>query len=590
MKTQKTTHNRKHDSIWMLAILMLNGLLCISSVSLGAAGTWKERAPMPTARLGLATAVVNGKIYAIGGYTASNSARLSTVEEYDLATDTWTQKSDMPTARCWLSASTVDGKIYAIGGHRVAGAAGLSTVEIYDPATDTWTQKADMPMGMVYHSSAVVDQKIYTIGGILQVGTPQLGTVVYDPLTDTWTTKAKAGKAGMSSTAVVDGKIYLLGGTTYPTASLTRVEAYDPVMDTWTTKADMPTARMGLSASTVNGKIYTIGGRTSNAGTTVSTVEVYDPVTDAWTTEAEMPTSRWGISASVINGKIYTFGGSEMAPPPHPAVATVEEYDPNPLVVDFNGDGIVDCADICMMVEYWHTDEAFYDIAPAPFGDGIVDVQDMILLSEHLFEEVFPIELLAYWKVDETEGIVAYDSAGQNDAALIGDPTWQPNTGRVGGALALDGIDDSAFAQFVLNPSDGPFSVLTWIEGGVPGQTVISQVDGADWLGTDPLDGASMTALAGSGRSGGPLLSQTVITDGNWHRIGLVWDGLNRTLYVDDVPVAQDTQTGLSGSAGGLNIGCGTSFEPNSFWSGLIDDVRIYNRALSADEIAVTAR
>jgi len=113
-----------------------------------------------------------------------------------------------------------------------------------------------------------------------------------------------------------------------------------------------------------------------------------------------------------------------------------------------------------------------------------------------------------------------------------------------------------------------------------PGQTIISQVDGADWVRADPSDGALMTPLTGSGRSGGPSLSQTVITDGNWHRIGLVWDGLNRTLYVDDVPVAQDTQTGSSNSVGGLNIGCGTSFEPYSFFSGLIDDVRIYNRAV----------
>jgi hypothetical protein len=89
-----------------------------------------------------------------------------------------------------------------------------------------------------------------------------------------------------------------------------------------------------------------------------------------------------------------------------------------------------------------------------------------------------------------------------------------------------------------------------------------------------------MTTLTGSGRLWGPLLSQTVITDGNWHRIGLVWDGLNRTLYVDDVPVAEDTQTGLDSSVGGLNIGCGTSFEPDSFFSGLIDDVWIYNRAV----------
>ncbi len=57
-------------------------------------------------------------------------------------------------------------------------------------------------------------------------------------------------------------------------------------------------------------------------------------------------------------------------------------------VVDFNGDGIVDGIDICMMVDYWHTDEPLYDIAPMPFGDGIVDVKDLVLLAEHLTIEV----------------------------------------------------------------------------------------------------------------------------------------------------------------------------------------------------------
>jgi len=57
-------------------------------------------------------------------------------------------------------------------------------------------------------------------------------------------------------------------------------------------------------------------------------------------------------------------------------------------VVDFNADGIVDGVDICMMVDYWLTDEPLYDIAPMPFGDGIVDVKDLILLAEHLTIEV----------------------------------------------------------------------------------------------------------------------------------------------------------------------------------------------------------
>lgn len=76
------------------------------------------------------------------------------------------------------------------------------------------------------------------------------------------------------------------------------------------------------------------------------------------------------------------------------------------------------------------------------------------------------------------------------------------------------------------------------------------------------------------------MQSQTNITDDNWHRIGFVWDGSNRTLYVDNVAVADDTKANLGASYNGLYIGAGKVMEPGSFWSGLIDDVRIYNRAL----------
>jgi len=72
-----------------------------------------------------------------------------------------------------------------------------------------------------------------------------------------------------------------------------------------------------------------------------------------------------------------------------------------------------------------------------------------------------------------------------------------------------------------------------------------------------------------------------VITDGDWHRVGLSWDGSNRILYVDDVAVAEDTQSELASSESGLYIGAGKNREPGSLWLGPIDDVRIYNRALS---------
>jgi hypothetical protein len=77
------------------------------------------------------------------------------------------------------------------------------------------------------------------------------------------------------------------------------------------------------------------------------------------------------------------------------------------------------------------------------------------------------------------------------------------------------------------------------------------------------------------------LLSQTNITDDIWHRIGLVRDGSLRTLYVDGVVAAEDTQDGLGGSDSGLYIGTGKSMESGTYFSGLIDDLRIYNRPVT---------
>jgi hypothetical protein len=187
---------------------------------------------------------------------------------------------------------------------------------------------------------------------------------------------------------------------------------------------------------------------------------------------------------------------------------------------------------------------------------------------------------VAYWKLDETEGEIAYDSVGVNDGVLNGVPTWQPTSGIIDGALELDGIYDYVSTEFVLNPADGLFSIFAWIKGGAPGQAVLSQIGGVNWLCADTLEGNLMTELKATSRGDAALLSQTIITDGDWHRIGLVWDGSNRTLYVDDVAVVEDTQANLEGSDNGLYIGTGTAMEAGTYWSGLIDDVRIYNRAV----------
>ena len=249
-------------------------------------------------------------------------------------------------------------------------------------------------------------------------------------------------------------------------------------------------------------------------------------------------------------------------------------------VVDFNGDEKVDLKDFSRLAHYWWQNESSVDMGPMPWGDGTVDIQDMAVLTEYWLKEVLPLELAAYWKLDETEGRIAHDTVGDNHGTLNGNPVWQPEGGKIAGTVQLDGADDYVSTPFILDPAAAAFSVFAWVKGGGAEQSIISQAGGVNWLAAGTSQGKLMTELKAAGRFGTPLLSEAVIIDGAWHRVGLTWDGSTRTLFVDGVEVAKGAQGTLLGSTAGLYIGAGKNLEPGSFWSGLIDDVRIHSAAL----------
>jgi len=264
MKAQEIKRNMKRNFIWILAVLMLIGLLGLASISLAVEDTWTTKGDMPTARFSLSTSVVDGKIYAIGGDLRGRGAPLSTstVEEYDPATDTWTAKADMPKARYGLSTSVVDGKIYAFGGARTCVTPAFSTVEEYDLAMDTWTTKADMPKARIYFSTSAVNGKIYAIGGARQATWLPLRTVhEYSPAADTWTTKADMPKGKVNfSTSAVDGKIYAIGGSfaAFPWAPVSTVEEYDTGFVPPITSVDVTRTITSVDAT---GKLTTTWGK-----------------------------------------------------------------------------------------------------------------------------------------------------------------------------------------------------------------------------------------------------------------------------------------------------------------------------------------
>ena len=249
---------------------------------------------------------------------------------------------------------------------------------------------------------------------------------------------------------------------------------------------------------------------------------------------------------------------------------------------DLNNDWKVDEEDRAILMKAMDTNDLSADIAPAAKRDCKVDQQDLALLTRYMGTVIPELGLIAHWKLDETEGTAAHNAAGDPayNATLYGDPSWQPDGGRIGGALAFDGKDDRVSSPFVVDPAQGPFSVFAWVKGGAPGQMILSQASGANWLMASSPGGLLMTDLKSAGRQGKLLTSTTVVTDGAWHRVGLTWDGSNRILYVDDVEVAKDTQLNLAGGGPGLYIGAGSKLAVGTFWSGLIDDVRIYDRVV----------
>jgi murein tripeptide amidase MpaA len=191
---------------------------------------------------------------------------------------------------------------------------------------------------------------------------------------------------------------------------------------------------------------------------------------------------------------------------------------------------------------------------------------------------------IAHWKLNETEGTTAVDSVAANNAHLLGDPIWRPHSGQIDGAIELDGVDDGAEAGFVFDPGVVPYSIFAWVRGGRPGQAILSQDYGDNWLMTDRIAGHLMTELETCTAAFG-LYSQTSITDGDWHHVGLVWDESGtRSLYVDAVEVARETGVypwPWRRTDGGVRIGApGWLYSP-TFFCGLIDDVRIYNRAVT---------
>ena len=204
-------------------------------------------------------------------------------------------------------------------------------------------------------------------------------------------------------------------------------------------------------------------------------------------------------------------------------------------------------------------------------------------------------EMVGWWKLDETSGRDVADASGNGNIGKIlnGESRWQPSGGKINGALLFDGKGDWVH---IANESNfdftGQVTVSAWIKVNRfdrEWQAIVTKGDSA-WRiqrneNQDTLEFACSGLAIPGGNQWGALYGNSSVNDGKWHHIAGIYDGEKMYIYIDgNVDVSQPASGAIATNDHPVYIGENAEMT-GRFWNGLIDDVRVYNYALSAGQI-----
>jgi len=198
-------------------------------------------------------------------------------------------------------------------------------------------------------------------------------------------------------------------------------------------------------------------------------------------------------------------------------------------------------------------------------------------------------KLVGWWKFDETEGGNASDSSSNNNVGtLVGNPQWQPTGGQIGGALWFDGVDDyvNCGNDKSLDITD-QITLAAWVKMNDAGNSefnpFVTKGDRTYGLKQHSQNTLEFVIYDGTWRVTHYPVDNSF--NGVWHHLAGTYDGSNLKLYIDGKLEVTTAHAGsIASSAANLNIAT-NSEESGRFYNGAIDDLRIYNYALSEGEI-----
>jgi hypothetical protein len=201
--------------------------------------------------------------------------------------------------------------------------------------------------------------------------------------------------------------------------------------------------------------------------------------------------------------------------------------------------------------------------------------------------------LVAHWAFEEGSGTTASDSSGNNNhGTLVNGPTW--TAGKIGGALNFDGNDDYVNVRNSTTLDQGlennGFSVAAWVKY----DAFYADVQNDDAAIVEKDGDRFMLGLQGTGNNeprfrltstySSVTISGAPLATGTWYHFVGTYDGNQMRLYRDAVAIANVFTAGtVSMSPADLHIGLRSAAGANV--DGVIDEVRLYNRALTLEEV-----
>ncbi|XP_033838945.1 kelch-like protein 18 [Periophthalmus magnuspinnatus] len=257
------------------------------------ANFWEPCQPMRTARSRVGVAVVNGLLYAIGGY--DGQSRLSTVEVYNPETDTWTRVSSMNCQRSAMGTVVLDGHIYVCGGYD--GKSSLNSVECYSPETDRWTFVTEMSASRSAAGVTVFDGRIVVSGG--HDGLQIFNTVeCFSRHSGRWAPfGSMLNKRCRHGAAALGGQMFVAGGYD-GSAFLSSAEVFNSESGQWSLLVPMHTRRSRVSLVACGRRLYAVGGYDGQSN--LSSTETFCPLSRQWSFCAPMSCHQGGVGVGCV--------------------------------------------------------------------------------------------------------------------------------------------------------------------------------------------------------------------------------------------------------------------------------------------------